>query len=293
MERRTDYAHEALRASLTTSSIRNDPAFHPIAGNDQQMGRTVEMQGSSLDSPPQVAGVAGALSRLAQVARSRATTAEDIATDFVREAILRAIFPPGARLNPDEIADALGMSRMPIRAALRQLEAERLVENRRFRGARVRTRTLEEIAEIYELRIAIECIALEHVAKNMTPNVLSQLRAAAAAVDDSVEDVDHWIGPRQEFYHLLFESSSKPRMYELVRELRSEVVSYVAMHQVVHAHGGHNQLLDLLAEGKIQEAQAQHREHLQQICDRLIEAMRITSQTDTEARSPLTESELV
>jgi DNA-binding GntR family transcriptional regulator len=76
--------------------------------------------------------------------------------EVLRELILNNTFPPGARLAEIELAEQLGVSRTPVREALRQLAAEALVELPPNRGARVASWSLEELESVFELRSTLE-----------------------------------------------------------------------------------------------------------------------------------------
>src|SRR5512138_1964205 len=86
----------------------------------------------------------------------------------LRERILRGDYPEGDPLRQDALADELGVSRIPVREALRQLEAEGLVTFSPHRGAVVSTLSLEEIQELFELRADIESDLLGRAIPRMT-----------------------------------------------------------------------------------------------------------------------------
>jgi DNA-binding GntR family transcriptional regulator len=83
-------------------------------------------------------------------------TMQRIVTDRVRSAILSGQFGPGERVPQDDLAQQLGVSRMPVREALRILESEGLVELRPHRGAVVVDLLPEDIAEVFEIRAMLE-----------------------------------------------------------------------------------------------------------------------------------------
>jgi DNA-binding GntR family transcriptional regulator len=214
-----------------------------------------------------------ALEDLAETARARFHTSEDVAATFIRDAIGRGIFRPGDHLNQGRIGDLLGMSRIPVRSSLRQLEAQRLVTINRFRGARVSELAIEDVNEIYELRAAVECMTLDHVARNLTPEISADLKFQAATLDEATEIKVRWVEARQTFYDQLFGISGQTRMTELVSDLRMEVAGYVAIHDVTRAHAGHLQLVEMLERGDVEEAKEWHRQHILGVRDRLIAAM--------------------
>ena len=84
-------------------------------------------------------------------------TIASMTVEALRERILRGDYPEGEPLRQDALADDLGVSRIPVREALRQLEAEGLVTFSPHRGAVVSTLSLDEIDELFELRAEIEC----------------------------------------------------------------------------------------------------------------------------------------
>src|SRR4051812_28511643 len=100
---------------------------------------------------PRVKQEASRLDELQEVAkdiRGSFLTVEEMTESFIRQAILRGVFRPGERVPQDEIAAALGVSRMPVRASLRPLEAEGLLDIRPHRGAIVASLRREEITEL-------------------------------------------------------------------------------------------------------------------------------------------------
>src|SRR6476661_4206337 len=101
--------------------------------------------------------------------------------DALRERILRGHYPEGEPLRQDAIAEELGVSRIPVREALRQLEAEGLVTFSPHRGAVVSSLSLAEIDELFELRADIEGDLLRRAISKMTNE---QLDRATAVLDE-------------------------------------------------------------------------------------------------------------
>src|SRR5215208_5109877 len=110
----------------------------------------------------------------------------------LRERILRGDYPEGEPLRQDALADELGVSRIPVREALRQLESEGLVVFNPHRGAVVSSLSLDEIAELFELRAEIECDLVRRAIPLITEQqlerateVLDEFEAALAAGEAS------------------------------------------------------------------------------------------------------------
>ena len=98
----------------------------------------------------------------------RRQTLTSMTADAIRERILRGHYPEGEPLRQDGIGTELGVSRIPVREALRQLEAEGLVTFNPHRGAVVSTLSLKEIRELFELRADIEGDLIRRAVPHMT-----------------------------------------------------------------------------------------------------------------------------
>ena len=107
--------------------------------------------------------------------------AHENAVEGVRGLILRGEYAPGARLGEVELADALGVSRTPVREALRQLAAEGLVELVPNKGARVVAWTADELEQVFELRAQVEGFAAHQAALRATDDDIERLAELAEA----------------------------------------------------------------------------------------------------------------
>jgi DNA-binding GntR family transcriptional regulator len=118
------------------------------------------------------------------------TTAWEQAYLALRRCLADGTFPPGAHLREEDLAAQLGVSRTPIREALRRLDAEgwlRVVPNQ---GAFAAEWSLPEMIEIFDLRALLEAHAAEHAAMAPTPQGLATLRAACEAGEAAMPGAD-------------------------------------------------------------------------------------------------------
>ncbi len=111
------------------------------------------------------------------LARRRVMRAAERAYATVREGILDGTYVAGSRLTETEIAQAAGVSRTPVREALRRLHAEGLVEFEPNHGAVVAAFELEDAEEIFELRALLEPVCARRAAERATPAIVAELRA--------------------------------------------------------------------------------------------------------------------
>lgn len=211
-----------------------------------------------------------ALNELARGLMGEFRTAEDAATAFLRQAIIRGMLAPGDKINQDEVAAALGVSRIPIRAALRHLEAERLVEVHAYRGVSVRRLTPREVSEIFELRVTLESAALERAQENMSARDLADVRAAARELDRRSGDPMPWVDARRSFYCLLYGYADRPLLLRLIDQLRAELGPHLAIHGSTEQHAAHEELLDLMDAGDVVAARAWLCDHLAGIRSRVL-----------------------
>jgi DNA-binding GntR family transcriptional regulator len=151
--------------------------------------------------------------------------AVDRAYEVIREGILTGEHEQGARLREEELADAIGVSRTPVREALRRLTADGLVELGNNRGAQVVSYTDEDLAEIFELRALLESHAHGLAAELIDAAAIEHLRELAEAMEE--------LGEQQT-------ARSRDRIAELNREFHATIVHAAGstrlealLHQVV------------------------------------------------------------
>ncbi len=126
-------------------------------------------------------------------------------SDYLRAAIVQGTIKPNQRLVEETLAQELGVSRTPVREALRRLEAEGLIEFEAQKGARVRPVSADELAELYDLRILLEGHAARLAAKKITPAELDALR-----------------GINQQFLAILHQADTRGQQVQQLIELNQE-----------------------------------------------------------------------
>jgi DNA-binding GntR family transcriptional regulator len=190
----------------------------------------------------------------------------DMVYEVLREAILSGAFSPGEHLRQEALATAIGVSRLPVRAALLKLDAEGLVEFSPHRGAVVQTLSHDEIVEIYELRNLLETYALRKSMTRMTPARVERLRKLAAQLDAEAEG-DPFLEVRVRFYRELYDADKAPRLIDLIEGLRSSVGRYLLGWRVSDGkgHGHHGVLVEHVASGDVDKAEAWLRKHLEEV----------------------------
>lgn len=117
----------------------------------------------------------------------------------VRDLILRGELRPGDRLRQEEIAERLGASRLPVREALRMLEAEGLTEHEPHKGARVPRLSQHEVDVIYQMRERLEPLALCESLPQLTADDHDRLEDVQRRIEDN-DDLDRFLELDREFH---------------------------------------------------------------------------------------------
>ncbi len=172
----------------------------------------------------------------------------DLIAEALREAILRGIFHEGQSLRQDEIAAQFGVSRIPVREALRQLEAEGLVTLQLNRGATVSALSPVEAQEIFEIRVALETTAIQLAIPKLTESDLEKATVILDATHQTT-DVARWAKLNWEFHSTLYTPSDRPRLLAMIKTLHLNIDRYVRlqmeqMNCLEKSQKEHYQLLD-------------------------------------------------
>lgn len=148
----------------------------------------------------------------------------------LRRQILRGELKPGERLMEISLANKLGVSRTPIREAIRMLEHEGLVVMVPRRGAHVAEITRQELNDVLEIRKTLEVLAIQRACANMTDRDVRQLREAEEAFAILVERKDADItalGEADEHFHdIIYQGTNNRRLIQILNNLREQMYRF-------------------------------------------------------------------
>jgi DNA-binding GntR family transcriptional regulator len=210
----------------------------------------------------------------AGLAARRYRTTPGLVAEVLREAILRSVLKGGEQLRQDEIAAHLGVSRIPVREAFRQLEAEGLITFYPHRGAVVSELSHHEVQEIYEIRIPLEIVALRHAIPHLAEQDLQRAEEILDEID-RVDDVTRWSELNREFHAVLYAPANRPRLLGLINTLRTNVDRYLRIY-IAHMHHKptsqheHRQILRACRRREIEEAVQALEHHLGNVSQLLV-----------------------
>lgn len=156
--------------------------------------------------------------------RDAASDAESLVYRSVRKRIISGEYPGGTHLSTESLAASLGVSRTPVREALRRLQVEGLVEQHANRGAFVASWTRDDVDEVFNLRVLLESHACEHAAQRIGPDAIARLRELAHQMEDAAANsaagrVGALTTLNDAFHRLILEECGQPRLTHILHRL--------------------------------------------------------------------------
>ncbi len=152
----------------------------------------------------------------------------ELVFEQIRTSILNGKLKPGERLMEIDLAEKLGVSRTPIREAIRKLELEGLVVMEVRKGAYVADVSVKEILDILEVRSVLEGLAASLAAKRITKEELQELQIVLQAFNQAVRsnDMKGMIENDTKFHNTIFESTRNNKLIQIVNSLQELVLRF-------------------------------------------------------------------
>lgn len=197
-------------------------------------------------------------------------TRTQLVVEVLRERILSGDIKAGEALRQSALADELNVSRIPVREALLQLEAEGLVKFEAHKGATATELSADQVTELFELRAMIESDLLIRSLPNMTETdfeeaeeLLHQLESALSHEDS----ITSWSELNTAFHTCLYRGANRPQTMEMVKLLNTNADRYIRMQLLLaggipRAESEHRELLDLCRNQKVEAAAEMLRQHI-------------------------------
>ena len=189
----------------------------------------------------------------------RYKTAQAMVAEGLREAILRGVVAGGEPIRQEDVAEQFGVSRGPVREALRQLQGEGLVELRDHRGAVVSELSAEEVTELSDIRIALETLAIRLAVPLMTEEDLRRAEEILDRADDAPDLADRWGEFNWEFHSALYAPARRPRLMDMMEAMHSNFERYLRVYVLAfdyeeRGQREHRQILRLCRRGDAEGA---------------------------------------
>lgn len=264
------FSQGGLDATATISASKA-----PV-GRDEHLQRAVVADAMNKSNPSEKSqGITAA--RFARLDLNAALRERKTTSDYIAEAMRAAIydgqFEDGEELNQVELAEHFKVSRVPVREALRQLQAEGLVNNVAHRRTVVVGLDLSEILELIELRAVLERHLVDKAGPRLEPRQLKQLYRLCDEMD-LIAVYDHtWVLKNWDYHRGLYERAESPAIITLVEQIHLKTERYVRRsggpERLRIAAAEHREILAAIEQAEIGEAAQLMERHILNNGDRV------------------------
>ncbi len=204
----------------------------------------------------------------------------EIVFETLREALINGVLKPGERLMEIQLAEEMGVSRTPVREAIRKLELEGFVVMIPRKGAYVAGISVKDIADVFEIRTALEGLAAGLAAERITEEELEQLERILVKIGECVQtnNLEKLVEVDTEFHDTLFKASRNERLVQIVSNLREQIqrfrtTSLSTPGRMKYALDEHKKIVEAVSERNVELAQALAREHIENAENSMLEKL--------------------
>ena len=193
----------------------------------------------------------------------------DVVFNTLRQAILRGEMEPGERLMEIQLAQKLGVSRTPIREAIRKLELEGLVIMIPRKGAEVAHITEKDMRDVLEVRATLEELVVALACKNVTDEKLAELKAANKLFETAIvsKDVVNIVDADVHFHDIIYTMTDNARLIQIINNLREQMYRYrleyvkdARTHSILISE--HNDIIKQLKDRNVEQAKKVIYQHI-------------------------------
>lgn len=188
------------------------------------------------------------------------------AYNYILERILSGELAPGMHVPSEAVAEALGISRMPVRDALRRLEGDGAVTIFTNRGAAVAEYSHDEVIQLIEMRAVLEGLGARLALANVGPHEIEEIMHLKLRMERSADDLAYWIAHHDAFHNYLTSLSKRPLLMRQTERIRMMLRPYFRLHHAetreleIPGHE-HQKIVDALYEGNPDKVEQTVRAH--------------------------------
>ncbi|QNB48031.1 FCD domain-containing protein [Thermanaerosceptrum fracticalcis] len=200
--------------------------------------------------------------------------------ESLRDAIINQVLKPGERLMETELAEEMGVSRTPVREAIRKLEQEGYVVMIPRKGAYVAGLSIKDIHEVFEIRGALESLAAGLAAERATQEEIEEMERNIVLEASHFEsnDLIKTIEVDTKFHELIFKASKNDRLLGMISNLREQVQRFrtttlAVSGRLKFALEEHRRIVEAIAARDVQLAQQMAKDHIESAENALLEVI--------------------
>ena len=205
----------------------------------------------------------------------------EVVFETLREAIIKGTLKPGERLMEVQLAEEMGVSRTPVREAIRKLELEGFVVMLPRKGAYVSGISTKDIVDVFEVRAGLESLAAGLAAERITEEELEDLNRFLVEVIIHAEkgDLEKVVQSDSAFHDIIYEASRNRRMVQIINKLREQIqrfrsTSLAYPGRIEQTLEEHKKLVKAITERDIVLARSLAQEHVENAENSMLEALR-------------------
>jgi DNA-binding GntR family transcriptional regulator len=194
----------------------------------------------------------------------------EVISETLREAIVSGTLKPGERLMEIQLAEELGVSRTPVREAIRKLELEGFVVMIPRRGTYVADLSIKDVNEVFEIRTALDILAAGLAVERITEEELEQLERVLVEIGEYIEqnDIEKIVAADSRYHDILYRASRNDRLVGIINNLREQFTRFRSISmaypgRIKNTVEEHRQLVEAIAQRDIALAQRLAREHME------------------------------
>jgi DNA-binding GntR family transcriptional regulator len=189
--------------------------------------------------------------------------------ETLREAIVAGKMAPGERFAEDKLAASFKVSRVPLRDALRRLEAEGFVNFVSHNEIAISKPTVDEVEDFYSIAGVLEGLAVRLAVERATAEEISRLRELHQGLKEAYQhkDLQRYFDANSKFHHFIAETARNERLYWLISEMRQEIrktriLALQLPHRMDYSMREHDQILDAFLKRNPELAESTVLKHL-------------------------------
>ncbi|MDN5301580.1 MAG: hypothetical protein PWQ60_1094 [Thermoanaerobacteraceae bacterium] len=205
----------------------------------------------------------------------------DVVFGALREAIITGELKPGERLMEVQLAEEMGVSRTPVREAIRKLELEGLVVMIPRKGAYVAGLSLKDAADVFEIRESLEGLAAALAAERITDEELEAMEKILTEISGAAEkdDVETIIKKDAEFHQILFAATRNDRLAQIINNLKEQidrfrVQSFTNRGRIKSILQEHRRIVDALKGRDADMAEKLAKDHIEKVENNIMNILR-------------------
>lgn len=212
----------------------------------------------------------------------------ELVSDALREAIVNGTLHAGERLMEIQLAEDMGVSRTPVREAIRKLELEGFVVMLPRKGAYVADISIKDINEVFEIRTALDGLAAGLAAERITESELEQLERLLVEIGTSIEqgDLESAVEIDTRFHDILYKASRNDRLVGFIGNLRElfqrfRTISMGYPGRLKETIEEHKRLVEAISQRDVELAQTLAREHMENAEGAVLETLAKAHETES------------